>query len=365
MASYLIKDIGKVITGNTPSKNQVEFYDSDDIRFVKPDIISDSQITKIESTNEYISEQARSKARIVGAGAVFVTCIGSIGKIGIAVDGEYAFNQQINAIEPNENILPQYMAYCLLYNKNRLADIANAPVVPIINKRQFENFTVNITEDLSEQKRIIEVLNKVSNIILLRNQQLKELDNLIQARFVEMFGNPIDNTKNLPTVLLGDACYLKAGMTTAADAIHDKSEEYQIPCYGGNGIRGYVKEATQSGIYPIIGRQGALCGNVHMATGEFHATEHAVLVTPLIESNMVWIYYLLKFMDLYRYHTGAAQPGLAVKTLNTVEIPLAELSMQEQFAAFVSHINKSKVVLQQALNETQLLFDNLMQKYYK
>ena len=163
---------------------------------------------------------------------------------------------------------------------------------------------------------------------------------------------------------LGEACYLKAGITTSADAIHEHSADYPIPCYGGNGVRGYVEEATQRGSYPIIGRQGALCGNVQLATGEFHATEHAVLVTPLIDTNVIWLFHLLKLMDLYRFHTGAAQPGLAVKTLNTVDIPIADISDQNKFAAFVEQTDKSKLAIQQSLNKLELLKESLMQEYF-
>ena len=217
---------------------------------------------------------------------------------------------------------------------------------------------------MEKQSRIVSILDSVTQIIHFRQRQLEKLDELVKARFVEMFGDPIDNTRGLMMMPLGKACFLKAGITTAADSIHERSAVYNIPCYGGNGVRGYVKEATQCGCYPIIGRQGALCGNVQMATGEFHATEHAVLVTPLIELNVVWLFNLLKLMDLYRFHTGAAQPGLAVKTLNTVDIPIADIVMQNQFAAFVAQVDKSKVAIQKALDEAQLLFDSLMQKYF-
>lgn len=195
MERVLIKELGTVSTGNTPSKNDAKFYESEDIAFVKPDIISDSEITYVTSTNEYISENARLKARIVGPDSVFVTCIGSIGKIGIAKEKEYAFNQQINAIEPNDRVLPEYLAYCLFFNKKKLADIANAPVVPIINKTQFENFAVNISEDIKEQQKIVRILDKTNEIILKRKQQLKQLDTLIKSRFVEMFGNLKSNSK--------------------------------------------------------------------------------------------------------------------------------------------------------------------------
>lgn len=110
----MIKDIGRVITGNTPSKNDGSFYSSDDIGFIKPDIISDEKIIYVKTTKEFISEQARSKARIVKDNAVLITCIGIIGKICVIKNGEYAFNQQINAIEPNERVTAEYLAYCLI-----------------------------------------------------------------------------------------------------------------------------------------------------------------------------------------------------------------------------------------------------------
>lgn len=98
----MLKELGEIITGNTPSKQIEEFWNSEDICFIKPDVIADSGVNEISESNEYISEEARKKARVVSKNAIFVTCIGSIGKIGIAMDGEYAFNQQINAIIPNE-----------------------------------------------------------------------------------------------------------------------------------------------------------------------------------------------------------------------------------------------------------------------
>ena len=113
----MLKELGEIITGNTPNKKIEEFWNSEDICFVKPDIIEDDVVNDIKSSNEHISMNARKKARIVGKNAILVTCIGSIGKIGIVSDGEYAFNQQINAIVPNEKVHPKYLAYNLLFNK--------------------------------------------------------------------------------------------------------------------------------------------------------------------------------------------------------------------------------------------------------
>ena len=236
-------------------------------------------------------------------------------------------------------LLPKYLYYfCVNFDFERLNTTVTIPSLTKANLLQIE---ISIP-DMGTQMHIVGVMDKICHLIELRQQELHELDQLVKSRFIELFGDPIDNTMGLKTMPLGEVCFLKAGITTAADAIHEQSAVYPVPCYGGNGIRGYVKEATQHGCYPIIGRQGALCGNVQMATGEFHATEHAVLVTPLIETNVVWLFHLLRMMDLYRFHTGAAQPGLAVKTLNTVDIPIAEIAVQNNFAAFVEQTDKSK-----------------------
>ena len=186
----MMKELGEIITGNTPSKKTEAFWSSEDICFIKPDIIADDGINEIVDSNEYISENARKKARIVGKNSIFITCIGSIGKIGIASDGEYAFNQQINAIIPNDRVQPKYLAYNLLFNKPRFVAIANAPVVPIINKSQFGEFTVNIETDIDRQCEIVDVLDKFTQIIQQRNKEISALDELIKARFVEMFGDP-------------------------------------------------------------------------------------------------------------------------------------------------------------------------------
>ena len=180
-----------------------------------------------------------------------------------------------------------------------------------------------------------------------------------------MFGEPIRNSLNLPTEQMDKRYFLKAGITTSAEKIHDYIlGMYEIPCYGGNGIRGYVEKEAYVGEYPIIGRQGALCGNVQYAKGKFYATEHAVLVSMLKGDNPIWTYYLLRLMDLYRYHTGAAQPGLSVKTLNTVNVIIADKELQNQFVDFVKQTEKLKSAVKQLLKKAETLKKALMQKYF-
>ena len=204
----MMKELGEIITGNTPSKKTEEFWNSEDICFVKPDIIADNGINEIVDSNEFISEDARKKARVVGKNAIFITCIGSIGKIGIASDGEYAFNQQINAIIPNDRVQPKYLAYNLLFNKPRLVAMANAPVVPIINKSQFGEFSVNIETDIERQYETVDVLDKLTQIIQQRNKEISALDDLIKARFVEMFGDLRINEKGWELKTFNELSYM-------------------------------------------------------------------------------------------------------------------------------------------------------------
>ena len=131
---------------------------------------------------------------------------------------------------------------------------------------------------------------------------------------------------------LGEVCLLKAGKFVSANDISPEYNKGVYPCFGGNGIRGYVADYTHDGEFPLIGRQGALCGNVNLASGKFHATEHAVVVQPKIEMNVHWLYYALNAMNLGQYATGAAQPGLAVSKLETLSIEIPNISEQNKIA---------------------------------
>ena len=157
-----------------------------------------------------------------------------------------------------------------------------------------------------------------------------------------MFGDPIENTKSWIEEPLGNCCLLKAGKAIKASELADKDKEHPYPCFGGNGIRGFIGKKSHTGKIVLIGRQGALCGNVQLTDGDFYATEHAVVTSPEKELNSIWLYHLLFLMDLNRYKSGAAQPGLTVEKLNTVPTMIVPIELQNDFAAFVQQIDKSK-----------------------
>ena len=129
---------------------------------------------------------------------------------------------------------------------------------------------------------------------------------------------------------IGNIFTLQAGKNIPAAEIHENPFPGSYPCYGGNGIRGYVSKSNRSGDYPIIGRQGALCGNINRGTGEFYATEHAVCVETYADVNVVWACLFLTALNLNQYATATAQPGLAVTNINEVFMPLPPLNEQHR-----------------------------------
>ena len=127
---------------------------------------------------------------------------------------------------------------------------------------------------------------------------------------------------------IGNLFSLQAGKNIKASEIRLDSQGGGFPCYGGNGLRGYVSSYNHEGDYPLIGRQGALCGNINRANGRFYATEHAVCVTTFAGTNIPWACIFLTALNLNQYATATAQPGLAVSNINRVLIPIPPVSEQ-------------------------------------
>ena len=285
-------------------------------------------------------------------------------------ENKYLFNNFTGVLRvlDRRQWLPKYIFYALFANyqsggtrsfENKTTGLHNLKTDSYISSFKIAEITVE------DQEIIVRKLDEIIYLISLRKQQLSKLDELVKSRFIELFGDPITNSKCLPTNNLGKVLLLKAGdFTAASDIAAEPTTENIYPCYGGNGIRGYVAEYNQEGSYSLIGRQGALSGNVQYATGKFKNTEHALLVTPLIEMNSIWLNHLLINLDLQRYQTGAAQPGLSVKNLQ--EIPIIEVPKedQNQFAAFVEQVDKSKLAIQRSLDRLETLKKALMQKYF-
>ena len=350
-----IGDICTVVSGSTPKTSVAEYWDGN-IKWITPAELDENSFYLHDSVR-HITDLGKEKTGLscMPVGTVILSSRAPIGKTAIA-GCEMCCNQGFKNLICSERIFNEYLYYFLSAKTDYLNSLGRGATFKEISKSIVENIVIPLPP-ISEQKEISNRFTQINTLIKLRKEQLEQLNQLVMSRFIELFGDPITNSKKLPQERMEQRFSLKAGITTAADDIHEfEPNKYETPCYGGNGIRGYVKEKSYSGNYPIIGRQGALCGNVQYATGDFHATEHAVLVSLLKDDNTVWVYHLLKLMDLYRYHTGAAQPGLAVKTLNTVNVIVADKATQNEFAAFAEHTDKLKF----AVGKAAILYSTLL-----
>ena len=150
---------------------------------------------------------------------------------------------------------------------------------------------------------------------------------------------PFEIPSSWKWVRIGCIFTLQAGKNISATQIFEnKDENHPFLCYGGNGVRGYVEQPNRSGHYAIIGRQGALCGCINFADGDFYATEHAVVVDQYNLTDTKWCGLFLKALNLNQYATATAQPGLAVANINQVLIPLPPLAEQKRIVAKIDEL---------------------------
>ena len=165
-------------------------------------------------------------------------------------------------------------------------------------------------------------------------------------------------------VKLGEVCEFKTGNSTPAARITTNENLY--PCYGGNGIRGYIDEFLFDGNYPIIGRVGALCGNVHISNGRFYATEHAIAVLPKVDINYHWLAKALEALELRKFASGFAQPVLSVGTLKKLSLPLPPLSEQTRIVSLLDDafgkLERSREKALKLLDDAKEIFQAQLKK---
>ena len=151
-------------------------------------------------------------------------------------------------------------------------------------------------------------------------------------------------------------CSMKSGDGITTEAIEATG---RYPVYGGNGLRGYTTEFTHDGRYALIGRQGALCGNIHTAQGKFWASEHAVVASPHSANNMEWFVALLEAMNLNQHSISAAQPGLAVERIVNLWAPFPPHREQSRIGRYIAQITAT---INDATDHTHRQIE-LMQEY--
>lgn len=163
-----------------------------------------------------------------------------------------------------------------------------------------------------------------------------------------------------PLTKLSDVISMKSGESITAERI---TSEGKFPCFGGNGLRGYTTTFTHDGSYTLVGRQGALCGNVTFVSGRFYASEHAIVVTPKKETDIKFMSYVLYDMNLNQYSESSAQPGLSVKKLLKLEYPISQ-NKEEQtaIAEALSDVDSLISSLQKLIEKKKAIKQGAMQE---
>ena len=184
-ANTPIMEFGKVFTGSTPSMKEESYYHPADFCFVKPSDLS-YDVRKFSDSESYLSHKAEPVARMFNSGAVLVTCIGAtIGKIGIAqVRG--SCNQQINYIEPFDNVNSSYLAYAIQSRHKQLVAIANSTAVPIINKSEFCKFRIPLPP-LALQREFAAFVAKVDKLAFAVRESFESAEKLYRQQLSEAF----------------------------------------------------------------------------------------------------------------------------------------------------------------------------------
>jgi len=199
--------------------------------------------------------------------------------------------------------------------------------------------------------------NDSKKILKSYNLKNQNSDNIPKYRFPEF-----KNDGEWEEKKLGEVCRMQAGKFVRASEISDQFTKDSYPCYGGNGLRGYTKSYTHSDTYSLIGRQGALCGNVTLAIGKFHATEHAVVVTPEKNTYNIWLFYVLELLNLNQYATGQAQPGLSVMNLEQVKLSVPKNPKEQQkIASCLSSLDDLITAQAEKIEQLKLHKKGLMQ----
>ena len=289
-----------------------------------------------------------------------------------------------NVFSVSPEIDQQYLYYYLKSSATlyRIKEVATGSVKDNLRLSMLYDFMIELPS-LDIQRQIVSNLDLLASIIRQRNQQLTKLDELIKARFVEMFGDPLNNEKNWNTSTLAEMC------DGIGDGLHgtpeyDESGEYPF-INGNNLIDGAIRvnaltkrvnKATYEKHYIEISQNAILLsingtlGKIAFFNGEqVMLGKSACYCNLKVEVNRIFVYNIMKTDAFARYlednSTKSTIKNVGLKAIREYRLILPPLSLQKQFAAFVEEVDKSKADVQKALDQTQLLFDSLMQQYFR
>ena len=376
-----IKDICTVVSGSTPKTNVDEYWDGN-IKWITPAELNEDSFYLYDSVR-HITELGKAKTGLsyMPQGTVILSSRAPIGKV--AITGcEMCCNQGFKNLICSDAIFNEYLYYFLKSKTDYLNSLGRGATFKELSKSIVENIDIKVPA-LDKQKEIAGILGKVYELINLRKQQLSKLDELVKARFVELFGDPMTNSNGYVLKKYGDLFELNAGGTPSKQ----KSEYWDngtISWIGSNMCQNTViyendgNYITEEGLkhssarmFPVdtvlIALVGATIGKTALLKFETTTNQNVLGVRGIRESGYTPEFVFYYTQGLYQKFLDIGDGGFSMASkgfISELPVPVVDLALQEQFAAFVKQTDKSKLAVQKSLEELETLKKSLMQQYF-
>ena len=375
---YKLKDIFDLQMGKTPSRDNVDYWNTNGYKWISIGDLSTTEMY-ISNTKEHLSEKAvqESRIKLIPRNTVVMSFKLSIGKTAITAEDMYS-NEAIMAFHDKHvvDMLPKYIFYLFKY-RDWDKGSNKAVMGKTLNKATLSEIEIELCS-LEKQKEIVKVLDKIMGSLAGRKSELLLLDDFIKARFVEMFGSIkeerlLGDISEFVTVGIANSAthaYAESGIPMLrnqnikenylddTDIIYIKSEfatQYESKKLKENDI--IVMRTGYPGVACLVPKKYEGCQTFTTLIVRLKEDNNSSYVCSYINSD-----FGKKFIDSEK--VGVAQQNVGAKSLAKMPIKIPPIELQNQFAAFVAQVDKSKVAVQKAVDETQTLFDSLMQEYF-
>lgn len=376
-------DICEIVSGSTPKTNMEEYWDGD-IKWITPAELNDETYIITDSVRK-ITELGVKKTGLTPfpKGTVILSSRAPIGKVAIAGCEMYC-NQGFKNLICSEKIDNRYLYWFLKGNTEFLQSLGRGATFKEISKTIVANIEINIP-DKSVQTQIVDNLEKTSQIIRLRKQELSKLEELVRARFVEMFGvyptNPLGWEEGTIRDIVADVRY--GSSRAAVDGGKYPYLRMNNITYGGELDLSDIKhiDVPDNELEKCTVRRGDVLFNRTNSkelvgkTCVYDRDEMMVLagfvirvrVTDRILPEFLSAFLNTEFSKQMLFSmckTAIGQANINAQELQNIRIYIPPIDLQQQFTQFKKQTAKSKAAVQKALDQAQLLFDSLMQEYF-
>jgi type I restriction enzyme S subunit len=363
-----IADFCQTGSGTTPSRQKLERYYGGPIPWVKSGELRETEITR---TEECITETAirETSLKVVPSGALLVAMYGAtVGRVGrLGVDA--TTNQAVCHIIPDRSVAdPQYMFHALCAKASELVAKGVGGAQPNISQGTIKDTEIYLPP-LEEQKRIAAILDQADELRRKRQSALDRLNQLGQAIFIEMFGDPRSKQTEggagttWQTAQLREICSPKQHKTIPVSMLLDEG----FPVYGANGQIGFYSEYTHVDETVAITCRGATCGTINVAPAKSYITGNAMALDDLDirRIDLRFLVYALKNRGLHDVISGSAQPQITRAPLLSVEIPLPPLDRQKRFAKVMASVDLERASIEIAKARGDALFVSLQHRAFR